>query len=190
MKRLTWFLILAQASIGVLANEKPAMTPAEEARALIGVEYSPIGDDDRIVDYLSCVDEGRGALDDEMVWSYGVANCQGRRVVMLTRFVKKTVNYTTWHIVDTLLLPPIETRWSPNPGNKLRLTFADSTQCEVRGQPNILFAALIRWGKRNKRNEVDWRTGVEKAWTFDTQHGRIVPLSTKGFTCWWDSEPP
>jgi len=182
------FLILALTSIIVFAGEKPTMTAGEEARALIGVEYAPLLLDERIADHLSCTNEGGGSLDDEN-WSDGIANCQGRKVIVLKRFVKKD-QHATWRIVDILLLPPVEDEWRPNLGNELHLIEAWAGHCDVNGRSKIPpYVALVRWGKRNKRDEINWRTGVEKAWTFDTKRGRIVPLSTKGFICEWPAEP-
>jgi len=180
MKRLAWIFMLALTSSCAIADETRPMTVAEEARALIGIEYTPRLTGDQITDRLTCTDEGGGLLDNDGMWSHGLAKCQGRWIVILLHAVGKVDVHTTWHITDTLLLPPVEVLWSSERSNALYLSSAEEGACEVRGRPNTYFIALTRWGKRDR---IDWRTGVERAWTFDIKHGHIVPLSTKGIVC-------
>src|SRR2546426_12451362 len=103
MKRLAWFFMLVLVSSGAnAADVQPVMSVEDEARALIGVEYTPRLPGDHIADHLSCTDEEGGLLDDDGIRSYGIASCQGRRVVILSRNIGKVDAYTTWRIVDCL----------------------------------------------------------------------------------------
>jgi hypothetical protein len=196
MRLNAWIFMLALSSAPAIAGHSTgaqaaqAMTASEEAHALIGIEYvlpafgAPIAPDK-----LSCTDEGGGFLADgaapDKEWMQGRAICQGRTVMMLQRRVGEVNGQDIWRIVDTLLLPPIALSWNPKHPNALLFSYSFEGACELHGRPNISFIVLTRWGKRK---HIDWRTGVERAWTFDLKRGRIVPLSTKGFTCEW-SEP-
>jgi hypothetical protein len=185
-----WSLALALSSASASAGHLPVMTASQEARALIGVEYflSSIGKP-IAPGKISCTEVGWGSLSDsgapEDEWSQGQVRCRGRTVITLLHKVGKKDSQDLWRIVDALLLPPIEAFWNPKRPNALSFSDAVEGVCELRGRPHIPFIVLIRWGKRK---HIDWRTGVERAWTFDLKRGRIVPLSTKGFTCEW-SEP-
>jgi len=185
MKHFMVHLVLLMTSTAALANDGPAMTVEEEARALIGVEYIGRWSDKQIAPHLSCTKEGGGLLHDAAdTWGDGFAMCQGRAVILLEREVGRIDDaHVKWHIVDTLLLPPAELEWNPKRPDALYLSASAGDQCEIRGRPHIPFGVLARWNKQDKRGRINWRTGVEKAWTFDTKQGRIVPLSTKPIVC-------
>ncbi|GAB3552557.1 hypothetical protein GCM10027343_38230 [Noviherbaspirillum agri] len=114
-------------------------------------------------------------------WSINKGQCQGQPVIMLERFISRSApDVSTWRIVDTLVLPRYMR--DPDPGrrpNALRLF--ETGDCELDGKTDTSFIALVRWGNRE---QINWRTGVERAWTFDVERGRIVPLSTKRIICY------
>jgi hypothetical protein len=180
-----WTFALAFAWTAALANGKPAATAAEEAGALIGMEYViPMAGERIAPDRFSCISEGGGMLLSNGMprndWATSTVTCQERPVILLERFVNRlSPSETTWHIVDTLVLPRYERDPDPSRPNALRLF--QTGDCELDGKIDTSFIALVRWGKREK---IDWRTGVERAWTFDIERGRIVPLSTKRIVCY------
>lgn len=164
----------------------PPLKPSakDEARVLIGIEYTPRIHGERISPaQLTCTDEGGGLLNARDLpaetWSYGLARCQGRMVVMLQRKIGEVDGYVTWHIVDTLLLPPVHLEPQPDRPNALRLF--EAGDCEIDGKTDPFFIALVRWGDHE---QIDWRTGVEQAWTFDIDQSKIVTLSTKRIICY------
>jgi hypothetical protein len=187
MTSRTWAFAFAFAFIWTvaLADGKPAITSAEEARAMIGMEYTASMPGERIApDRFSCINEGGAILlingISQNDWSTSTTTCQGRPVITLERFVKRLgPRETTWRIVDTLVLPRYERDPDPRRPNALRLF--QTGDCELDGKTDTYFIALVRWGKREK---IDWRTGVERAWTFDIERERIVPLSTKRIVCY------
>jgi hypothetical protein len=164
---------------------------AAEAKALIGTEFVsqmmgvPISPG-----RSSCTDEGGGRLyvngmnlDD---WFEGVLSCQGRTIIILKKKLGHENGRPKWKIVDTLLLPPLT--WEEGLGNrssKLVLHLNADGQCDTRDTSPTSYFALLRW---NKREQIDWRSGVEKAWTFDIEKERIVPRSTRDISCEW-TEP-
>ncbi len=188
MRAHAWAFVLALApAISGMAAGKPAMSARDEARALIGIESTARLMGEKIApDKLSCIDSGGGYLVIDDVpsddWADGMAECQGRMVMTLARKVGVVDGREIWRIVDTLLLPPLEREWDPRRPNALMLVRAVEGVCGQSGRPGTSFTALIRWGKRKR---IDWRTGVERAWTSDIVHGRIVPMSTRHIFCEW-----
>ena len=165
-----------------------AVHPAveDEAKALKGIEYTAYLSGGQIAPQkLTCTDEGGGLLDSpgasSEVWAFGIAHCQGRTVLMLKQAVGKMKDHITWRIVDTMLLPPFEADWDPTRPHALRS--ASMEECELDGgRTDTFFMALVRWGKNER---IDWRNGVEQAWTFDIPRGRITSLSIKRIVCEW-----
>lgn len=96
---------------------------------------------------------------------------------MAMTILSKTL--VTWRIVDALLLPEHLQEFDPDRLNEL-MAF-DNNQCEQVRRPVSSFVVLARFGNRQ---DINWRTGVDKAWTFDIKAGRIVPLSTRRIVCW------
>lgn len=188
MRHHAWAFILLAVSATACAVH-PAVE--DEASALKGIEYTPRIHGERISPaQLTCTDEGGGLLDEgggllnvrdlpAETWSYGLVRCQGRMVVMLQRKIGEVDGYVTWHIVDTLLLPPVHLEPHPDRPNALRLF--EAGDCELDGKTDPFFIALVRWGDHE---QIDWRTGVEQAWTFDIDQGKIVTLSTKRIICY------
>lgn len=155
-----------------------------EARAMIGKESSARAFDERIVpNELSCTHQGGGMLvvnnKFSDVWGSSVARCQNRLVLLLEQKVGRSERGLKWRIVDALLLPRDVTQTDPDP-NRLRLTHGTVGDCEWEGHMDRSFYAALRYGDRT---EVDWRSGVEHAWIFDLDRGRIVPVSPEGISC-------
>jgi hypothetical protein len=187
MRLHAWAFVLALALPSAFAAGRLSMTVEEEARALIGTEYASRALGEGISPgKLSCINEGGGRLHLDGVsyddWSDGQAKCQGRAVVILKRAIGEANGRTTWRIVDTLLLPPTRLYRSSKRPNALMMVSSFEGICEASKRPDTSFVALVRWGKRDR---IDWRTGVERAWTFDVERGRIVPMSTRSIECEW-----
>lgn len=184
----TWIVAVALAfAATAYADDKPSMSPNEVAGALIGVESTTRLMGEKVgPDTLSCVDRGGGymALDNQMLndWSDAVLVCQGRLIVTLERKVGEANGLEKWRIVDTLLLPPLQDEWNPRRPNALMYIHSSEGVCGLTSRPGTSYFTLVRWGKRKR---IDWRTGVERAWTFDIAQGRIVPLSTRHIYCEW-----
>ena len=187
MKLCAWIFALLVVSTSTFAGLKEhvlIMPVEEEVRALIGVEYSPGIQGEKFTSRLSCTRSGGGLLylngvfNDE--WVAGTGTCQGRTIKTLERMVKEENGLSIWRIVDALLLPPVADDWDPNRQNKLQISLMG--ECTFDGETNTSFFALVRW---RDREQVDWKTGVEHAWTYDIERGRIVPVSTKRIVCEW-----
>ncbi|MCM5677925.1 hypothetical protein M8A51_00070 [Schlegelella sp. S2-27] len=172
---------------GALATAHTADPSAlEEAQRLVGLEYrlGPGAAAGQIIAQRpSCSNVGGsvvwndGRPMDE--WSFGEFICNGRSIALLKRQVGEASNGPTWRIVDALPLPSYEQHGEPKRPNALRLYF--NGECELDGKTDTLFFALVRFGKRDR---IDWRTGVERAWGFNLTAERIVPLSTKRIVCY------
>lgn len=157
----------------------------QEAQALIGLEYqlsTGTTNGQTIAEHPSCSNVGgtlmwvRGKSFDD--WSAGEFECKGQRILLLKRQVNASGAAVRWRIVDTQLLPPYA------PGFDDKRPFAprlhSTGECALDGRTDTLFFVLLRWGKRER---VDWRTGVERAWGFNLDAERIVPLSTRRIVC-------
>jgi hypothetical protein len=182
MRRLACLVALAFLSPFAHADNAAVLSAAEEVKALRGLEYRPALMGQKLTEHLSCTDEGSGGLTvndvDYEDWADGLIRCQDLWVVTLSRKVVKPNEHVRWRIVDTLVLPPVH--FEPDPNDPEALRFIASSSCELKGYRSGSFIVLARFGNREK---IDWRTGVEKAWTFDPKRGRIVPLSTKRIVC-------
>lgn len=178
MRLHAWAFVLALASTAAHAGGKPILTAEDEARALIGIKYDPRVLGEKLAPgKLSCTDEGGGRLHLDGVsyddWTEGLAKCQGRMIILLEH---------AGRIVDTLLLPPLQLYRSPKRPNALMTISSGEGICGASARPDTSFVALVRWGRRDR---IDWRTGVERAWTFDVERGRIVPMPTRSIECEW-----
>ena len=168
------------------ADGLPSSQAADEiqqvARALIGIEYS-VMPGEPITPGSDCINEGGGFIQlangEHGHWSEGIASCGGRVVLLLDKRVPGEGPHVRWKIVDALVLPPANLDVNPDEPNEARISGAGI--CELRGRTDTSFVTIVRWGKRER---IDWRTGVEKAWTFDIKRGRIVPLSTRHIVCY------
>ncbi|MCM5681748.1 hypothetical protein M8A51_19650 [Schlegelella sp. S2-27] len=182
MKRGALSFIGAIACVAVQADAS-TLPVEQEARSLIGVEFTARVMGAAIAPHLTCTNEGGGGIEIKGVspegWSYGRAVCQGRSVAVLKRAVGQEGQHIKWRIVDAVLLPRFELDPDPKRPNAPRLLSAG--ECELDGRTDTSFIALVRWGKHER---VDWRTGVEQAWGYDPQQERIVSLSTKRIVCW------
>jgi hypothetical protein len=184
MKLTAWLLALNIFSYPVLAQDASANTVQKEIEALRGLEYVSIMPGQKVASHLSCTEEGgsllvlRGVLNRE--WSKSLLQCQGHWVITLNREIAavSAEGHVKSRIIDTLVLPPVQ--FDLDPDNLEALRYSGDSECEIKGLPNTTFIALVRFGNRKR---VDWRNGVEKAWTFDIKQGRIVPVSTKRIVC-------
>lgn len=179
-------------AVTLMANTSFATkpNPAVEAKALIGAEYTsqverlPIAPG-----RSSCTAVGEGGLyiKEKTIegWGTGQALCDGREVVTLLKHIGAVDGHPKWKIVDVLLLPPLAKEGSRNT-SRMPVTHTEIGRlCDVTDLRGTSYIALLRW---NNRERIDWRNGVEKAWTYDIQQERIVPASTRGISCEW-SEP-
>jgi hypothetical protein len=156
-----------------------------EARALIGKEAGARTFDDRVVpNESSCTHQGGGFVvvnnESSPDWGSTVARCQDRLVLLLERKIAGAVGAdgrARWLIVDTLLLPPDV---SQTGSRRLSLTSATVGECDWEGNVGRDYYAALHYGNRI---EIDGHSGVEYAWSFDLERGRIVPVSTEGFIC-------
>ena len=187
MKTRAWTLALLLTSATACAGiteTGPLMSAEKEARALVGVKYVPGIQGEKFTSRLSCTSDGSARLSIAGVpypeWSFGTALCQGRHVETLEQRVSEENGVTTWRIVDALLLPPVAADWDPHRQNKLQISLMG--ECTLDERTDTSFFALVRWRDRER---VDWKTGVEHAWTYDIEKGRIVPVSTKRVVCEW-----
>lgn len=153
--------------------------PTSQARALIGIDF-PTQMLGELIPGSECTDDGGGALEAEgrelKGWSLGVATCSKRFVYLLKRFQGYEDGNPKWHIVETLLLPPL----------KHGLQNYDMAECSLDGRFDTVFIALARLGRRDR---VDHRTGVVAAWSIDTAAGKFVPISTKRVVCYRPTPP-
>ena len=178
-------LVISIASGVALADTGAVEADVEvSARALVGLETSRLTTSGvPMFDGSHCIFDGDGMVDVRGVtardWKFGQAVCNGRTVLFLERKIGGGEGAAGWRIVDVVLLPPAS--HEPVPGRPNALRFAGQGTCEWRGRTDTSFVATVRWAKRER---IDWRTGVEKAWTFDIKRGRIVPLSTRHIVCY------
>lgn len=185
MRLRLWVFALAVVSSMAFANGKSAMTLEQEARWLIGREYTVSFQGDQIIPGESnCTYQyGRRLhLDgiEQKGWSIAQVRCQGRTVIMLERLLGRAdAPDLTWRIIDTQVLPRYAMYWNPRRPNALHMF--QNSECTLNGKSDTDFIVMVRMGKHDK---IDGRTGVERAWTFDTEQGRIVPLSTRHIVCY------
>ena len=186
MKLHVWLFALAfvpAVATAALPMQGTRMTAEEEVRALIGIEYSIQRPWERLVGHLSCIDGGGGILQiggvDHEEWAYGRVECRGRQVLMLKRSLSRKEGKARWRVVDTLLLPLVLLdRYVPD--DPINLWLFTQEWCTLDGRYDTDFVALVRW---SEREQIDWRSGVEHAWTYDLERKRIVPISTKRIVC-------
>lgn len=157
----------------------------QEAQALIGVEYqfsAESGLRQTIAGRPSCSNIGgtlvwiEGKPFDD--WSAGELECKDRRILALKRQLDSPQGALKWKIVDTQLLPAYDSGSDDKRPAALRLH--STGECTLDGKTDTLFFVLLRWGKRER---VDWRTGIERAWGLNLKAERIVPLSTRRIVC-------
>ncbi|MCM5681747.1 hypothetical protein M8A51_19645 [Schlegelella sp. S2-27] len=181
MKRFALSVVLTVAFVAAQADAS-SLPVAQEAQALIGIEFTAKAMGNPIDPGLSCTSKGGSTIEINGVtvegWGYGRAVCQGRTVAMLKRIVGQEGADIRWRVVDAVLLPRFAWGFDPKRPHAPRLFKVGD--CELDGRTDIFFIALVRWDKRDR---IDWRTGVEKAWGFDPQKERIISLSPKRIVC-------
>jgi hypothetical protein len=184
MNRLLATLLLA-ASLSAHAEGLAGLPVEEEAKALVGVELIDPREELPVAEHLSCRYVGGGSFfighKPAKEWASSVIRCQDRYVLTLDKSVGSTQSgKMRRRVVDALLLPPL---WLfPDEEHPDGPFLYDSTaeDCTLDGRRGTTVMAVARHGKQKK---MTWRNGLEAAWTFDVQQGRIVPLSPKRVVC-------
>ena len=98
--------------------------------------------------------------------------CNGRELDLFAQ----TVDGRKLKVIDALLLPRLK------PGERLM----QPGECELNGNNDTYFTALVHLGRREK---VDWKTGVRAAWIPTPETGKIEELSTRHVVCWRPTPP-
>jgi hypothetical protein len=173
-------LVLSSAAATAITPEQD-----ERARALIGLEYrlAPgVTNGQVIAEHPTCTHLGGAVMwmngrsvDD---WGFSQLLCNGHPIIALEHKVHSVDPNPKWRVVDAQSLPPYERNADEGRPHALRLHFTG--ECALDGRTDTLFFVLLRWGKRER---VDWRTGIERAWGFNLDAERIVPLSTRRIVC-------
>ncbi len=105
--------------------------------------------------------------------------CDGRELVIFSADAKSTqVAWTlsTVRILDAVLLPRLKK-------GEERMRAGD---CELNGNANTDFIAIVHLGKRD---EVNWKTGVRAAWYPNPETRKIERLSTRNIICYRPTPP-
>jgi hypothetical protein len=131
----------------------------------------------------SCTDAGGGALADGPTqvdgWYYGNLYCHEKPVLTLTKVIGRVGDLPRWRIADAIAIPAYEPPGSA--GGPGTLQIMGTGPCTFDGSHDEYIVALVREGKRQKRNGE--REDVAYAWRFDLQREKIVPVSTKRVGC-------
>ncbi len=157
----------------------------EVAKGLIGYEHIVVAPAQPFPGRPGCINQGGAVIYTKGVFSYdwgnGIVICDGRPILFLERYIDTNPADRVYRarIVDAVVLPRYELDADPRRPNARRLF--ETGDCELNGRTDTSFMAIVRWGKRER---IDHRTGVEAAWGFDTERGRIVRLDTKRIVCW------
>lgn len=171
--------VLAIAATQLAAQDRVPLTVEQQAKALIGREY--IGDDIQTLQ-PSCTDVGGGALDPDTKaldgWFYGNLYCEDKPVLTLQKSLGRIGNTTRWRIVDAVVIPAYARDGSPGGQGTLQNT---GGPCTVDGKRDATLVALVREGRRPKRNGE--REDVAYSWHADIEREKIVALSTKRVRC-------
>jgi hypothetical protein len=184
MKPVEQTLLTLALALAAAQPVKAASTAEDEAQALIGLEFNLAAPGARYADHLSCTDRGGGAISIDGAlsdrWSSAEALCQGRVVLMLVRAEgdEQPVKGTR-KIVDAVALPPVQTG-QPYRNKPGALWLFTPEECVLDGKGGTSFFALVRWTAKSR---IDFRHGLVKAWGYDTQHGRIVPIAPRRVSC-------
>lgn len=162
-----------------------ATSPQQQASPLVGLEYrlAPGATNGQVIaEYPACTHRGGAVMwiDGRSVndWGFSQLLCHGQPIIALERKVDPTDADPKWQVVDTQALPPYEENAGEERPRGLSLHFTGD--CTLDGKTDTLFFVLLRRGKRER---VDWRTGIERAWGFNLKAERIVPLSTRRIVC-------
>ncbi|RIX49830.1 MAG: hypothetical protein D3M94_02255 [Rhodocyclales bacterium GT-UBC] len=99
-------------------------------------------------------------------------NCNGRGLYLL----EQSIGDGKVKVVDALHLPRFK------PGERYMMT----GDCEINGNTDTDFIAVVRLGRREK---VDWKTGIRAAWAPKPETGKIEELSTRDIVCWRMTPP-
>ncbi|WP_326504616.1 hypothetical protein [Noviherbaspirillum album] len=166
----------------------PPASIKKEARKLYGIEYSPRLMGELIApDISNCTYEGGGIIHldgvDHYNWAKEYVYCSGHVVILLSKKIDDSHKYGIWRVVDLLPLPKLELLKNLRNPERPVLYSSFEGLCSVQGRYGMDFIALLSWGRRER---IDWKTGVRRAWTFDITQERIVPLPTRHIQCQWE----
>lgn len=99
-------------------------------------------------------------------------SCNGRELQLFAQ----AVDGHKLRVIDALLLPKLKA------GERLM----QPGECELNGNNDTYFTALVHLGERD---EVNWKTGVRAAWVPTPETGRIEVLPTRHVVCWRPTPP-
>lgn len=99
-------------------------------------------------------------------------NCNGRGLYLF----EQSIGDGKVKVIDALHLPRFK------PGERYMMT----GDCEIDGNTDTDFIAIVRLGRREK---VDWKTGIRAAWVPTPETGKIEELSTRNIVCWRPTPP-
>lgn len=99
-------------------------------------------------------------------------DCEGRELHLFGQ----STGYLKVRVIDALLLPRLKA------GERLM----QPGECELNGNNDTYFTALVHLGERD---EVNWKTGVRAAWVPTPETGRIEVLPTRHVVCWRPTPP-
>jgi hypothetical protein len=152
---------------------------------MIGHVYPGVASDQPVPGLPDCVDEGGAALTangtDLEGWWEGLFFCRGRRYLLLQRLTGYTEDGNPqWRIVDAKPLPRFVVNRADGKNSRTRYLHSNG-DCTLDHQIGTSIKVVLRWGKRQ---HVTSRTGIEAAWGFDTELGRIIPIDVSRVECW------
>lgn len=143
-------------------------------QALIGREWGEASDARPLLDqcsYLTRFDLQRNQKQLPGLTVHSLI-CNGRNLILLTSLS----DGSSPQILDALTLPRLK------PGERLMRP----GDCELDGNSDTDFIAVVRFGRRERVNR---NTGVRAAWVPDPETGKIQPLSTRHVVCWRPTPP-
>lgn len=164
--------------LGLLGNTSLAAPPRTEfEQSFIGREWTLVSPDlnpyplsDRCK-YLGGYGLRRNQQKVEG-FSVDYFTCDGRELHLF----EQAIGERKVKVIDALLLPPLK------PGDRLM----QPGECELNGNTDTYFTALVHLGRREK---VDWKTGVRAAWVPTPETGKIEELPTRHVVCWRPTPP-
>jgi hypothetical protein len=166
------------------AAEREPLSPEQEAKALVGVQLGRRGDEEVLVEGLSCRNfaEGRTVLRGKFIagWFDRLAECQGRYVLTLEREVEGPRGERLQQVVDAVLLPPLRLWYDESQPQGPYLYYSGGDPCTLDGRIDTHFYALVHEGKGTHYTA---RNGILGAWGFDPAHGRIESIAPQRVVC-------
>jgi hypothetical protein len=150
--------------------------------ALFGLEHAPLLQGQPVAPGHHCLSAGAGALyerDRHLAgWLFGLYNCDDRMIYTLEREIG-TDSQRRQRIVDALAIPGASFT-SAGRNGQVSVIAPVGDICAYEGRPQADVIVTLHW---NSRDRVTERNGIQQAWRFNTQRGRIEPTSTRGIVC-------